>query len=297
MKNKEILGVIGYPLKHSLSPALHNYLCKELGLNYVYRTFEIHPGALEKIFNLEILKKIRGFNVTSPFKEKIKHYIRDFSQESLTSGSVNTVLNSGDGLKGFDTDGIGFKKSILSRGIDIRDKRAVIIGAGGAARSVICALIQMGIKRITVMNRTPRRGEKVVKQLTMTTGFNNMNSSELSALNIKKELNEADLVINATPAGMYPDTKTSPIPGYDLSSITAGTELFHSHQIVYDLIYNPPETALMKMASYCGAKYIGGLDMFIFQALESFKLWTGVELDEEKRFTQLKKYLKRVMEI
>jgi shikimate dehydrogenase len=250
--------VIGYPLTHTLSPPIHNAAFRRLGIDCVYLAAPVAPEHLgEAIAGLRALGAL-GANVTMPHKEAVIAHLDDVSGDARAVGAVNTI-QALDKLIGHNTDVDGFRELLVSDiGYDARGARAVVLGAGGAARAVVCALDQMGAARIAIV---ARRAE-AAGQLSLLAGASAAEAhpwEEAAAL-----CSAADVVVNATPLGTGGG---DPVPG----------ATFRRGQVVVDLVYDPPATELVRRARAAGADAWGGLGMLIHQAAASFKIWTGQE--------------------
>lgn len=256
-------AIIGFPLKHSFSPFIHNRAFHDLKLNARYEKIEITPQNFEK--DILSLKKssLAGFNVTIPFKEKILPFVDSLSAEAQKIGAVNTIKAVEGRWHGFNTDWLGFLKPIEQEAEHI--KSCLLLGAGGAARGVLFALLQFpAIQTILIANRTKQRANDLKKSF----GFNR--STQISTISLKELEALAkpfDLIVNTTSVGMT-DHQADPLINPE--------HFAHSNTIVYDLIYNPLKTILLQQAEVLGLKTINGLPMLIFQAEEAFKIWTGL---------------------
>ena len=267
----ETLGLIGYPLGHSISPLLHNHACKKLDLNYVYLPFEIEPDNLKRgIAGIKALK-IKGVNVTIPYKKKVIPYLDKLDDMAEEIGAVNTIINNGQKLYGYNTDASGFKK-MLNQDADfhIKGKKALLIGAGGASRAVGAVLCQNGIQELTLINRTRDKADKLADSWKKQYPGLKINSGGIEKDFYNSYIKDTDIVIDTTPVGMAPETDVEPV---------ISTELFHSNLLVVDLVYNPPETTILKAAREVGAETLNGLTMLLYQASDAFELWTGQKPD------------------
>ncbi len=260
-----VYGLIGYPVRQSLSPILHNAAFRALGLDAVYVTFPVPPEDLASAIAGVRALGVAGINVTIPHKERVIEYLDDLAPEAHRIGSVNTVRREGDRLVGYSTDGYGFGQALLEAGFNPAGRNALICGAGGAARAVAAWLLGTEAARVAVAGRTPARVEQLEADLASLAG------GRLSGLPwVREDLNRAlaatDLVVNATPIGMGPETGlTLPLdfpPG-------------ETGRLAYDLIYHPNPTGFMRQAAEQGWSTAGGLGMLIHQAARAFTLWTG----------------------
>lgn len=258
-----ILGLIGFPLKHSLSPVLQKFLLKELGLVGSFYKFETRQHQLK-----DALKDFReigllGFNVTTPHKEHIMHHLDQVSDLASGIGSVNTVTFRAGKWLGDNTDILGFELALKQRGLKLKNAVATVLGAGGAARSVIFALIRAGAKKIFLFNRTWQRSRQLADALGAATGSTAVEVAEMKAETVTARLQESDLIVNATSVGMWPQTNATP---YEFQGSASGCT-------AVDLIYNPLNTRFLQLARAAGAATVDGLDMLIFQGVEALKLW------------------------
>lgn len=272
--NTKLYGLIGHPVEHSLSPLIHNYAFNSLDLNCVYTVFDVLPEKLEEAVKGVKALGIRGVNVTVPHKEKIIKYLDVISEEALKIGAVNTVVNEEGILKGYNTDVYGFIDSLTEVGEKIEGRKAVVLGAGGASKAVCVALALKGIDSIIIANRSVERAKDLSEYIKKEFKI----QCDYCSINEVKELPEIDILVNTTSVGMYPNTEDSP----------ADEKVVLKAKFVYDLIYNPFETALLKHAKKNGIKYSNGLSMLVNQANYSFKLWTGGFFDKNLVYRYLK---------
>jgi shikimate dehydrogenase len=277
------LGIIGDPIQHSLSPVLHNYLLKRLGIEGEYRAYHVRDGELLQF--LKTNQGLMGVNVTIPHKESIIQYLDDLDESARRVGAVNTVGARGIAsprFVGYNTDGIGFLRSLAVRDFSPEGRRAIILGAGGAARAVTHALLQSGIAALSVYNRTDRRAHKLAEELRKryphrAIFVGHWNDSEALACE------KADLLVNTTPVGMEREALPILLP-----------ERLSDKLLVYDLVYNSPRARLLVEAEQRGAQTMDGLEMLIYQAIESLKIWLD-EPDLEKliEYDSLKSFLEK----
>jgi shikimate dehydrogenase len=258
-----VLCVIGHPIGHSMSPIMHNAALKDLSLDYVYIAFNIPPNDFKKAVLGFKMFNIKGINVTIPYKENIIPYLDEIDPLAEKIGAVNTIKNEGKYLIGKNTDASGAKKALLDAGCEITGKKALILGAGGAAKAVSFAISE-DLDSLYIANRTEKRAIKLAKDLTNKTTIKAIGKN-MSINTLKNLVNEVDILINTTPLGMYPDIEESPI----------SEEMLHNDLFVFDIVYNPLETKLLKEASKIGCKTLGGLDMFVYQGALAFEWWTG----------------------
>ncbi|MGI9860050.1 shikimate dehydrogenase [Moorella naiadis] len=275
-----LVALLGHPVGHSLSPLMHNAAFKATGLDLVYLAFDVAPGDLPAA--LAGLRSLgcRGANVTVPHKETIILSLDMVEPLAARIGAVNTIVHEDRCLKGYNTDGSGFLRSLRETGFNPDGKRVVILGAGGAARAVAFTLAAAGCRRLVMVNRTLERARDLAAALARA-GFSGTATFELPgtgwpgdpeaaragepATGLQAEVATAHLVVNTTSLGMWPRVETSPLPpGW----LQAG-------QWVYDLVYNPLETRFLQEARHQGCRVVAGLDMLLYQGAEAFTLWTG----------------------
>ncbi len=282
--NTKIVGIIGHPIKHSFSPKMHNFTFQLQGLNYIYLPFDIQTSNLADSLKSIGVLGIRGLNVTIPHKEKIIQYMHHVSEEASTVGAVNTIVNEGNQLFGYNTDINGIIESLNPYKDEVTKSTVTVIGAGGAARGVLYALIRhFKVKKINIINRTEERSEAIKDYFKAKMHFDNIKTFELMAKENLEIYKSSKLIINTTSIGMFPNVDDSPT---DLE------ESFNSSQIVFDLIYNPLKTKFIKLAEKQGATIINGLKMFVVQGAKSFELWTGNSMDIDFMYEELAKSLK-----
>lgn len=265
----KVCGLFGDPVEHSLSPAMHNAAFKAMGLNYIYVPFRVKPEKLREAVRAVKALGLVGVNITVPHKETILPHLDRVSREARLVGAVNTVVNRGGVLEGYNTDGSGFIAALREEiGFDPAGKVAVVLGAGGAARAVVVHLVLAGADLVGVANRSHGRARSLAGEVAARTG------SRVEAVPwpekgdgaFQKLVMNADLIVQATPVGMYPKVEEClPFP----------FELLRSGQVVCDLVYNPPQTAFLKRAKDRGAVAINGLGMLIHQGAQAFQIWTG----------------------
>jgi shikimate dehydrogenase len=246
-----------------MSPIMHNAAIRDLNLNYIYLAFNIHPTKLNLAVNGFKVFNIKGINVTIPFKEKIMEFLDEIDPIALRIGAVNAIKNDDGYLTGRNTDAEGGIKALLNAGYSISGKRVLILGAGGAARALTYAIAN-DVSKIVIANRTKEKGLKIAHDIRMHYGLN-IQGKDFNRKVLREESKKADILINTTPIGMYPDTNKSPI----------AKELLHEELLVYDIVYNPLETKLMKDAAEIGCKILGGLDMLVNQGVLAFEWWTN----------------------
>ncbi|MFH1826512.1 MAG: shikimate dehydrogenase [bacterium] len=260
--------IIGHPIKHSVSPFMHNAAFGERGIDCLYDLKDVKPRDLKKIFEELRQPEVIGFNVTVPHKEAVLPLLDDLSKPAQIIGAVNTVVNENGKLIGHNTDGAGFIESLKEDAkFEPKEKNVVVIGAGGASRAITVMLAEAEIDFLTVTDIQEEKAQELLEYLSsyfqLNCNFAAPNSEELQAA-----IDRADILINCSPVGMHPKEKENPLsPQIKL----------HSDLLVYDLVYNPRETQLLKTAKAAGAQACSGLGMLVRQGALAFTLWTGQE--------------------
>jgi shikimate dehydrogenase len=256
---KRVYGIIGDPVAHSLSPVMHNAAFEKLGLDAIYLAFRVSKGELKDAIRGAKSLGIAGLNVTIPLKEKALFFV-NAEEEAKKIGAINTIDFSTGTPVGYNTDGIGSLRALKEVVGEIEGKDVLILGAGGAARAISFYLDAEGAK-VTIANRTKERAAQ------LTSILHNAKSIGLGA-ELTKQLKDLDILINATSVGMHPNE--------DATLVRA--EMMHPDLVVFDIVYNPMETKLLKEAKKAGVKKIvDGVKMLVYQGAASFKIWTKKE--------------------
>lgn len=262
----QVCAVIGNPIAHSLSPAIHNAAFLELDLDFVYVAHRVED-VKNALAGMRALNNFRGMSVTIPHKTVIIKYMDEVTEVDRSIGSINTVINEHGKLLGFGTDGPGALKAIIDAGVEVEGKRVLMLGSGGAARAISFTLARNSMPgELSILDVN----KSMLQQLSMDlrTGTDAFIKSELltdKSLGVAME--SADIILHCTPIGMQPNQDASLIPA----------ELFRSEQVVFDVVYTPLETKLLAEARSCGLKVISGIDMFVNQAVLQFERFTGVD--------------------
>jgi shikimate dehydrogenase len=284
----QLIGVIGYPLKHSVSPDFQQAALDYYKLDIRYEAREVKVAdLLSAIIRLRQPRNL-GANITAPYKETTLHLIDEVDNFASLVGAVNTIVNRDGKLVGFNTDAYGFLKALNDDAkFEPENKRAVVLGAGGVARAVALALLQEKVSSLIICNRTLEKAgglaDSLAKQAT-----NNKTSTEISAVlwqgsKLAEELQNCHLIVNCTSLGMKGSSHEEESP--------LASDLIPKDALVYDLVYNPPETPLLRMAREAGANTIGGLPMLVYQGAASFKIWTGREAPLDIMFSAARQAL------
>jgi shikimate dehydrogenase len=260
---RRLFGVIGHPIRHSLSPVMHNAAFKKLALDCEYAAFDITEDELKG--ELERFKKdFTGLNVTIPHKVNVIKYLDGLSEEASLIGAVNTV-KFGEKALGFNTDGMGCLRSLEEAGLSLKGKNVLILGAGGAARAIA---FQLALEKagITLTDKEMEKAIVLAGDIRKKTG-RKVKTTELDEEPLRTAIDDADIVINATPAGMWPKVDETPI----------NPKLLRDNIAVMDIVYNPVETKFLRLAKKQGCKTIDGVGMFVHQGVESFRIWLGLK--------------------
>jgi shikimate dehydrogenase len=281
--NTKIVGVIGHPIKHSLSPMMHNYAFNNLGLDFVYLPFDIASANLSDALQGMVALGVAGFNVTIPHKERIVECLDELSDSAKIVNAVNTVVNENGKLHGYNTDVHGIIKTLEDYKDEINGSTVSVLGSGGAARAVIYTLIsRFNVKKINIINRTVEKAELLKDYFSTKMLFEKIKTYELVPPDLIEVLHKSKLIVNASSIGMYPEE--------DDSSTTI-PESFKKNQIVFDLVYNPSKTKLLTIAESQGAIVINGLKMFVEQGARAFELWTNKKMPTELIYAKLNEEL------
>ena len=277
-----LAGIFGYPIGHSISPAMHNAAFERAGIDAVYEAWETASDDLAEGVSSLRGENYLGANVTVPHKQAVMEHLDEIDDLAARIGAVNTIVNQSGRLIGSNTDALGFINSLQSEaGVIVVGMKIVLIGAGGAARAAAYALADAKAGALTIANRTVERAESLVAELRETgaeaTAFSIADPYFLSACE------RADLIVNSTSVGMLhgPAEDESPIPA---SAISPGC-------VVYDMVYNPIKTPLLKDAENAGAQVVGGLPMLVYQGAAAWTRWTGRDAPVEVMFGAAKEAL------
>lgn len=259
-----LCAVIGNPVGHSLSPALHNAAFNALGLDFVYVAFRVED-LKNAVCGMRALHNFRGMSVTIPHKIEIIDYLDEVAEVDRFIGSVNTVINENGRLYGFGTDGPGALKAVLDAGVTIEGKSVLILGAGGASRAIAFTLASFAaLDSLVILDINDSIMLTLADDLRAGTTVP-IETAYLDNCSIAKRVPAADIIINCTPVGMHPNVDASLVPA----------ELFNKDQVVFDVVYTPLETRLLREAAAQGCRVISGVEMFINQAVLQFERFTG----------------------
>lgn len=262
--NTTILGILGNPISHSLSPVMHNAVFRSLGWNCWYIPCRVRSEDLAAAVRGLRALNFKGVNVTIPHKQAISAELDELFGDSTRSGSINTVIHRNGRLYGTSTDGIGLVNSLkVDGGFELYHKKVLLLGAGGSATAIVYRLIDAGIDQLWIMNRSQSNASDLQQRLFLTTGFaaEIVRNQQLAEL----EWDAIDLIINTTSVGLSDHESLIP------------KEYLKKRHFVYDIVYKKGETRLIQEAASAGCKVLSGLSMLLFQGLESFKIWFEVE--------------------
>ncbi len=267
----KVLGVFGYPVDHSLSPAMHNAALNSLNLNCVYLPFMVRPEDLETALKSLSSLNLLGVNLTIPHKETALKFMDYLDDSAVEVGAVNTVNLHEGRLTGYNTDGTGFWAPLSDMHYSCENAETIVLGGGGAARSVAFKLVREGAK-VTLVNRTLPRAEQLALELQQHYPECSVQVLGYENRHLKETIQQASLLVNTTKVGMYPHHEnSSPI---EIDFLT-------SNLIVYDLVYNPRETFLLQAARSKGCVTLNGVKMLVMQGAAAFEIWTGCRPDTE----------------
>jgi shikimate dehydrogenase len=261
----KLYGIIGDPVTHSMSPLIHNIAFRALGLNCIYVPFQVTE--IELVHAIEGMRamNILGLNVTMPHKLAVIPLLDCLDPLAEKIGAVNTVANNSGVLTGYNTDAAGFIRALHENGINIYERKVVVLGAGGVSRAICFALAEQKCE-IFIVNRTYKKALELADMVSRISSLD-IKAYEMNAKNLKTIMSGANILVNATSIGMGLNIKETPVVA----------ALLNPELIVFDTIYHPAETQLLKWAKKTCTKAIGGLDMLLWQAALAFKIWTGLE--------------------
>ena len=271
-----LIGLMADPIRHSMSPTMHNNAFAKLGLNYAYLCFEIDNQKLPKAIDAIRTLDMRGSNISMPNKQKVIPYLDKLDESAELCQAVNTIVNNHGVLMGYTTDGIGFMQSLRDEGLDISGKKMVLTGAGGAGTPIAMQAAIDGVSELSLFNIADDKwpnAERNVKIINEKTGAHATLHRLEDQDDFKKELADCDIYVDATGVGMKP---------LEDMTLVEDPSWFHEDMIVYDTVYSPLETKLMKVARQAGVNHVfNGLGMMLEQGAAAFKLWTGQNMPVE----------------
>jgi len=266
------IGLIGYPLKHSISPYFQQAALDYYKLDILYEVWETKAEELSSVISRLRHYQNLGANVTVPYKEKVLSLLDEVDEQASLIGAVNTIVNRDGILTGFNTDAYGFIQALRKDAdFDPKGKQVMLFGAGGAARAAGFALIQENIASLVIINRTLKRAgvlaESLLSHVDSAKSHIKVVALSWDSLELQEAIKNCQLIVNCTPVGLRYSAQDEQIP--------LKADLIPSNALVYDLVYNPSETPLLKMATKAGARTLGGLPMLVYQGAAAFELWIG----------------------
>lgn len=268
------IGLLGYPLGHSISPVMQNAAFESKNINNLYIPVEVRKEDLADVVKAMSKMNFAGFNVTIPYKIEVMNYLDEIDDLAKSIGAVNTVVIKDGKLKGYNTDGIGFLRSLEGElSLSVTGKNIFILGSGGAARAISMTLAMNKANRLYICNRTFERAEGLVRDINSKYG-NVAISIPMLRQKMEEAITDAEILINATSVGTYPNIDEIPID----------KELLNGNFAVCDVVYNPKKTKLLQEAEKLGCKTMSGLGMLVHQGAEAFEIWTGAKAPVETMF-------------
>ncbi len=266
----KFFGILGTPIEHTISPAMHSYMANKTGIDMAYLAFDVQPEQLDDVMRGAKAMGAAGFNITAPHKIHVMQHLDLVCEDAIHMDSVNTVVNHGGVWRGFNTDGDGFCGSLKLEGCEIKDKHILMMGAGGSARALCYKLAQNGAKSITITSRSMDKIHIIgdmVEKYTRTAFYDSMDAGK-----------NYDIVINTTPVGMHPYEDGNPCTFMD--KIEPG-------MFCCDIIYNPRKTVFLQEAEKRGARITNGLGMLVLQGILAFEHFSGKTLDHAEYYEEL----------
>ncbi len=260
-----ICGVIGDPIEHTMSPAMHNAAFNKLGIDYLYVPFQVRREELSKAIKGMRALNIRGLNVTIPHKVAIIPFLDELDSLAERIGAVNTIVNDDGILRGYNTDAAGFLQALVEKGIELDGKNVVILGAGGASRAISFILAER-VSSLVILNRTLDKAKELADRLSKISR-GRVEALKLDEKSQVRAISKADILVNATSVGMAPDIDETPV----------SSNLLRADLTVFDTVYNPIKTRLLREAEEAGAETISGLDMLVWQGALALEKWTGLK--------------------
>ena len=260
----QFCGVIGKPVGHSLSPAIHNAAFRALGLNFVYLAWQVDTIG-DAVKGLRALGNFRGASVTIPHKVAAMQFLDHVEPTAKRIGAINTIVADKGELSGYNTDATGALRALREGGVELKGRRIVVLGSGGAARAIAVALAaDSGVENLTLLGIEDSERTRLAQDIR-SVGVATVEDSHLDEAALRRVLPDSHVLIHCTPVGMSPKSDSTCVPA----------SLLHSGLAVMDIVYNPRETQLLKDAKFAGCKTIPGLEMFLNQAVTQFELWTN----------------------
>ena len=288
---KQYIGIVGYPLKHSLSPAFQQAALDYYKLDICYQSWETKAEYLSSTINQLRLPQNLGANITVPYKETVIRLLDEVDNFASIIGAVNTIVNRGNKLVGFNTDAYGFIQALRQDAkFEFKNKQVALLGAGGAARAAGFALIQQEINSLAIINRTIERAETLANTLAKYATIEEINTKvkalPMQSSKLKDIVGSCHLVVNCTTLGMRYSAQAGQSP--------IDADLINQNALIYDLVYNPSETPLLQMAKELGASTLNGLSMLVYQGAAAFEIWTEEKAPIDIMFSVARQALNKI---
>lgn len=264
-----ICGVMGNPVEHTMSPAIHNTLADALGENLVYVPFRVPEGHAGEAVRGAYALNLLGVNVTVPYKREVMPFLKEIDPLAEKIGAVNTLVRVSGGFKGYNTDMPGLYRAMCGDGVTLEGEKVLILGAGGVARAVAILAAEKGAEQILLLNRTAQKAVQIAEEVNRMTGGRN---AEGRSLEDYKRLPEGEryLAIQATNVGMFPETERA---------VIEDAAFYKRVHTGYDLVFNPAQTRFMSLVKGSGGRAFNGLKMLLYQGIIAYELWTGAQVD------------------
>jgi shikimate dehydrogenase len=277
-----VCGLIGNPVEHTMSPAIHNTIAQALGENLVYVPFHVPQGYVKQAVEGAYALNLLGVNVTVPYKSDVLPSLCEMDPLAEKIGAVNTLVRTPKGFKGYNTDMPGLYRAMSGDGVRIEGEKVLVLGAGGVARAVTMLLADRKAAEIILLNRTVERAQQVADEVNACFGVDMVKALPLEGYRKLPE-GEKYLAIQATNVGMFPDTEKAVIEDADF---------YQKLHTGYDLVFNPAQTRFMKLVESQGGRAYNGLKMLLYQGIIAYELWTGAEISAEligEAYNEMKK--------
>lgn len=266
--NTRVLGLIGNPIEHTISPSIHNLIADKLNMNYVYVPFKVHEGMLEDAIEGARALNIQGLNITVPYKEQVMNSLIEVTPLAKQIGAVNTLKFTENGYIGYNTDAEGLNISLVKNKVQLKNSKVVIIGAGGAAKAVGMLCAREKCKKITIINRTVIKAEILANNIRQYYDV----ETEVLGLDKIREISPFDIAIQTTPIGMSPNVHDNPVKDNDF---------YNKFHTAVDLIYNPSKTKFLEESERNGIKILNGFQMLFYQGVKAYEIWNDIDIPEE----------------
>lgn len=277
-----VCGLIGNPVEHTMSPAIHNTLSEALQENLVYVPFHVPTGQVKQAVEGAYALNVLGCNVTVPYKSEVIPYLNELDPLAERIGAVNTLVRNGQGFKGYNTDMPGLYRAMCEDGVALEGESVLILGAGGVARAVAMLAAEKGAAEIVILNRTLDKAEKIADEVNALPGKAQVRAMQLEAYGeLPKE--RRFLAIQATNVGMYPEVD---------AALIEAAGFYERIRTGYDLIFNPASTRFMQLVEKSGGRAFNGLKMLLYQGIIAYELWTGADITDglvQKAYSEMKR--------